>query len=284
MPRKNFPHLRICINILLVSLLFILLTACQFNAPDLADFNPLNPQSTPQELIDTQIAATYAAEQTRLAPTPTSTIRPTREIRTATPTSTVITTPTESPTPTLLPTSVIADDFSSYTGWAVTDNETYAFGFDKGGYYIFVDFPGAPVWSARSLDLANVIVETTASRLSGPDDGYFGIMCRQQIDGFNYYIFTISIDGSYGIGKVVNGTLHFIQEGMDQAGHILPADSSNLIQATCTDHLLRLKVNNQLLLEVQDEDFASGKVGLVAGNRTGKGLYVLFDNFIVQAP
>lgn len=245
---------------------------------------PLMPTDEEQGLIDTQAAQTISVVRTRNAPTATTTIRPTRVPRTSTPTSLVISTTTDTPEPTPLPTALFTDDFSTNTGWATQENDDYGFGFKQGGYYIRVGIPNATIWSAKSIDVTDIQIQTQVMRLEGPDTGYFGVMCRQQQDGFNYYILVINIDGSYGIGKVVNGTLQFIQDGVDQNGVINKGNESNQITASCVGDVLTLAVNDQELVTAQDDTFNSGTIGLVAGLKKGEELSVLFDYFIAQVP
>jgi hypothetical protein len=245
---------------------------------------PLFPGEETPGLVDTRAAQTIAFDQTQRAPTSTPTIRPTRELRTPTPTYTVIVTPTNTLEPTPLPTALFSDDFSSNTGWASEDHEGYSYGLAKGGYFISVDIPKATIWSAKSIEASDISLETQATQLEGPDNAYYGVMCHRQRDGFNYYILVISSNGSYGIGKVTNGSLQFIQEGVDESGIIQRGGASNLITGDCIADKLTLSVNDQVLLEVVDDQYASGTIGLVAGLREGEGLYVLFDYFIAREP
>ena len=243
---------------------------------------PQFPTDEPPGLIDTQAAQTISVEQTENAPTATQTIRPTRAPRTPTITNTMVFTLTNTPEPTLLPTALFTDDFSTNTGWAVKNGEDFSYGLTNGGYFISVNIPKATIWSAKSIDAADIQLETQAARLEGPDDGYYGVMCRQQRDGFNYYILVISSGGSYAVGKVVNGTLTIIEAGNDDTGVIQRGNSSNRILGGCKKNIITLTVNGTKLLEVSDDEFTSGTVGLAAGLPHGQGLYVLFDYFIAQ--
>ena len=183
-----------------------------------------------------------------------------------------------------MPTALFSDDFSGYTGWAVEDHGDYAYGFAQGGYFIRVEIPNATIWSAKSIDASDIRIDTQVAQLEGPDTGYFGVMCRQQQDGFNYYALVINNVGFFGIGKVVNGALQFIQTGTDQSGIINRGELSNRISSVCKGNELTLIVNDQELLTVQDDLFSGGTIGLVAGLQKGTGLYVLYSNFIANEP
>jgi hypothetical protein len=94
----------------------------------------------------------------------------------------------------------------------------------------------------------------------------------------------ISSNGDYGIAKMEEGEFEFIQEGTDQAGVIKPDDETNRVRADCIGETLTLYANGQRLLEVQDDDFENGNVGLVAGTRQQPGVQALFDNFAILRP
>jgi hypothetical protein len=47
---------------------------------------------------------------------------------------------------------------------------------------------------------------------------------------------------------------------------------------------LTLSINGQKLMQVQDADFASGDVGLLAGAYDTQGVDLIFHQFIVKKP
>jgi hypothetical protein len=58
----------------------------------------------------------------------------------------------------------------------------------------------------------------------------------------------------------------------------------NRLRADCVADRLTLYVNGEKLVEVQDTEFASGDVGLIAGTYQSAGTDIRFDNFIVYQP
>ena len=76
------------------------------------------------------------------------------------------------------------DDFTQYTGWYREKGEEYGFEYLGDAYSIYVNIPDGHVWSVRSLEIEDVRLEVDASRIEGPEDGYFGLVCRY-IDGNN---------------------------------------------------------------------------------------------------
>ena len=60
--------------------------------------------------------------------------------------------------------------------------------------------------------------------------------------------------------------------------------ATNTIRADCVGSSLSLYVNGEKLDEVQDTEFGSGDVGLMAGSFDTPGTDIHFDNFVVTKP
>jgi len=147
-----------------------------------------------------------------------------------------------------------------------------------------VDAANTDVWTNPGLNFDDVIVEVDATKVDGPDDNDFGVICRYQ-DVDNFYFFLISSDGYYGIGRVVNDEQILIGKDQlypDEAIH--QGEEINHIRADCVGSSLTLHVNGVELAEVQDDSFVSGDVGLLAGTFDQPGTDILFDNFVVKKP
>jgi hypothetical protein len=257
---------------------------------------PSPPLTVEPGLVITQAAQTIIARLTIEAtlatrtPTPTATATPTS---TATPPATPTDTPTptetplltDTPTPTAtVPLSVsFRDDFSIDTGWFQINRGDYGFRLAHEGYLVFVNVLNTPIWSVRQRRFIDVSLEVDATRLSGADDNYFGLVCRQ-VNGDNYYALVISPNGSYGIAKEKDSVFSFIQEGKAPSGVIKSDTEVNRIRADCMGKMLSLYANGVKLVEIEDSDFDSGWVGVIVGTRFSSGVEVLFDNFAARKP
>ena len=237
----------------------------------------------------TQAAETIIAGLTQIAPPATPT--PAAPLVTEPPAPSPTSPPpsTDTPTPTLAATAtstpveeqvVFEDDFEGRESWYTDENDRFSLAYQDDGYVIWVDIANAPVWSVREQNYTDVILEVDAARLDGPEDGTYGLICRQEADD-DFYVFLISSSGDFGIGKVENGEFDFIDEGSDTASVIHGGDVLNHLRAECTGDTLALSVNGQRLMEVEDDDFASGDIGLVVKTGSQKGLEVYFDNFAI---
>jgi hypothetical protein len=246
----------------------------------------------------TAAASTISAELTRSAagatetapptetPTPSATPIPT-DTPLPTPTATLPDTPTPtttwSPTAAPIPGVVFEDDFSSGTGWDEQSGDRFGFGFVDGAYRITVDVLNAPIWSVRNQSFADVRLEVDVARTEGPQDGYYGLVCRHE-DGEHYYGLVIGSNGFYGIFKQESDEHEFLVEGSAPEGLIQPGEAVNHVRADCIGENLTLYANGRQLAEVQDDDIEEGDIGLVAGTRLEGGLEVVFDNFVVARP
>jgi hypothetical protein len=243
-------------------------------------------QNSPPATNTPPPTATTAAEATQ-APTETPVVETTATLAaTDTPAATETPAPAESPeaTESLDWRLVFEDDFSDDTGWFTDRGDDFGFEYAQGGYRIYVEILNATIWTIRERAASDVRLEVDAVRTSGAEDGYYGLVCRHQDEEESYYGLVISSDGSYGIGKSEDGEFEFLETGTAPDGVIESGEEPNRIRADCVGETLTLYANGQKLVEVQDDDFDSGFIGLVAGTRLSGGIEVLFDNYAVYEP
>lgn len=142
--------------------------------------------------------------------------------------------------------------------------------------------PGQFWWSNPGLEMADVILTTTTRKLSGPDDNAFGLLCRYQ-DPDNFYLFLISADGYYAIGKVESGIdaiTYLSGSGEYQFSEVIQQGvQENTVRATCEGDQLSLTVNGILLESVTDNTFQTGDVGVGMTAFESGTAVVEFDEF-----
>lgn len=192
----------------------------------------------------------------------------------------------ETTTPAPQPGEVLfQDDFSETPGsWGIWNDDGAVITYEGGGLRILVNEAHYDFWSVAGKTFSNVQVEVDATRVGGPTDNDFGLVCRYQ-DSENFYIFIVSSDGYYGIAKLKDNQHSLI--GMDQLQYsslIATEQPVYRIRADCTGQDLRLYVDGNLLMEARDSDFSAGDVGVLAGSYATPGVDILFDNFVVKQP
>jgi len=168
------------------------------------------------------------------------------------------------------------------SGWDRAINDGGIMDYDSGGFRILVREPKLNYWSTPAGNYQDVRVEVDVTKLNGPEENRAGVMCRYR--NGDYYFFIISNDGYYAIGKFIGGmTLLVGQESMQQTDLIQP-DAVNHLRADCVGSTLTFYVNYTQVASVQDADFPTGGVGVLAGSFTEPGVDVLFQNFVVMQP
>lgn len=298
-----------------VILLFLAGLAALFAGCDLAGTSPEPLATAESGPTYTVVAQTVIAELTLNAPPPTPTIpaptpEPTStELPTGTPTPADTPAPvpvetgspeesgeTPAPSPTFTATAgptriaienlrlVYSDNFQSPNrAWVEDQGDTWAMGYQDGVYRIFVNLLNDAVWSVKAFDLTDTLLEVDLARRSGPESGYFGLVCRHQ-DAGHYYLLVIGSDGFYGIGKRDQGRIEFLKEGMAPPEIVRRGEEINRVWATCFGEHLSLYANGIILVEAWDSSYTSGDIGLVAGTRDREGIEVIFDNFAAYEP
>jgi hypothetical protein len=187
-----------------------------------------------------------------------------------------------------VPTSVVlfSDSFGSKkSNWRlITSNLGSRIAFEHQGLRITINEINYAYWTTPGKQFGDVRVLVSASRLGGPNDNYFGVICRFQSPE-SYYGFLASSDGYYGILKVTNGQFELLgSPNMDYSDVIIKDRATNRVRGDCIGSSLSLYVNGILLKTVEDSEFHTGDVGLIAGSHEIWAVDILFDDFIVYQP
>ncbi|MEA5079090.1 MAG: hypothetical protein VB013_11030 [Anaerolineaceae bacterium] len=183
-------------------------------------------------------------------------------------------------------TVLFSDEFDDNANhWGTSNSATGAVSFVYEGLDIKVDQPNSLLWSVAGKKYADVKIDVDGVLLSGPSNDVFGAVCRFS-DANHFYGFLISHDGYYGIFKMENGSLILADQdqGLKYSDVILQGGTVNHITATCQGDKLSLAVNGQLLSIVQDDSYASGQIGLIAGTYENGGSELFFDHLQVSQP
>ena len=83
------------------------------------------------------------------------------------------------------------DDFSdSSSGWDDYSSEEGSTEYSNGVYRIYVNAASSDYWANPGLSFKDTVTTVDATKVGGPDDNDFGLLCRYQ-DIDNYYFFII---------------------------------------------------------------------------------------------
>ncbi len=180
------------------------------------------------------------------------------------------------------------DDFSNTnSGWDQAHTDIGSTDYENSGYRINVIQSDAYFFANPYQSFQNdVRIEVDATKIGGPNDNAFGVICRYQ-DVDNYYFFDISSDGYVGIGIDNAGTKTLISSSdgnMTSDSNINQGAATNHLRADCIGNTLTLFVNGTQVATATDSTFTGGDVGLVAETFTVAGTDLMFDNFFVYKP
>jgi hypothetical protein len=180
---------------------------------------------------------------------------------------------------------LFSDDFTGASSWhQLSNGEGSKIALEHQGLRIAINQANYDYWTTPGKSFNNVIVAVDGSKLGGPDNNVFGVICRYQSPE-KYYAFLISSDGYYGVLKVKEGSYLLLSgPNMKYSNSIIQGRGTNRIRADCSGWSLSLFVNGVQLVNVSDLEYLSGDVGLIAGTEGEPGVDILFDNFVVYAP
>jgi hypothetical protein len=181
--------------------------------------------------------------------------------------------------------TIFEDDFSDpSSGWTRSLSQAGIADYDQGAYRILVLAAQYDLWSVPGKAFQDTRVEVDASRVEGPVQNRYGVICGFQ-GPRNFTFFIISSDGYYAIGGVRNGERRLIgQEMMAYSPAIVPGNGTNHLRLDCVGRTLTAYVNGQAVAATQDDESVAGDVGLLAGTFSAPGVDVAFHHFVVIRP
>ena len=187
--------------------------------------------------------------------------------------------------------SLFVDDFSGEQdcGWKLYNQGGAVSEIDEeaGVLRISTSQPGQVWWTNTGRNYDDVIVNVQARQVGGPNNNAYGLICRYQNEK-NFYVFLISGDGYYTIGKYQSSSdqiTYLTENGQYQFSDVINQGmATNQIRASCIGDELSLTVNGIPLFTTTDPTFVTGDVGLAVSTLEPGTAVVEFDNFTVLAP
>ena len=185
--------------------------------------------------------------------------------------------------------TLLNDDFdgSKDCGWLLFNGRGITEEIAEDSLRISNSLPGELAWANADRNLNDQIINVQARQVSGPDDNAYGVICRYQNEE-NFYVFLVSGDGHYAIGKYQSGSpqvQYLTGEGQYVFSEAINQGAAqNDIRASCIGSELSLAVNGIPLETVTDPTFVTGDVGLGASTFQPGTTVIEFDSIRVIAP
>jgi hypothetical protein len=179
------------------------------------------------------------------------------------------------------------DDFSHpNSGWPITDQNVLALAYADGAYRAAVKAPYIASFSAYpSLQFSDISIEADARFVTGASSSLFGLICRLTAtpDLQSGYEMIIDPGGDASIVKVTgpqSGQERVLAQG--KSNFIKAGPATNHLRMDCSGDRIAIYVNGRQLFDVQDADYARGRVGFAFGTNNNPGFEVRFDSFVVR--
>lgn len=172
-------------------------------------------------------------------------------------------------------------------GWTLYDRTGAKAEITESTLRLTTSQPGQIWWANVGRNLDDVVITTQARQVEGPDDNAYGVICRYQSPE-NFYVFLISGDGYYAIGKYQSGSAQI--QYLSGEGQYLYSDAinqgaaANEIEASCVGSELSLTVNGIAMESVTDPTFVTGDIGLGASTFQPGTAVIDFDTIRVIEP
>ena len=175
------------------------------------------------------------------------------------------------------------------TGWAAAEFDNYFIGYHEPEYYhVEIKSPNlkAPVVGIPDAETNNfpdatieLQVYTVAGRTATDGDYRYGLVFRRS--GDNFYAFTISpTTKKWEVFKSSPSGFVPLTEGVAESIQGLDVDDLLRVDAQGSNFLF--SINDQLVGQVTDSDYAEGTVGLYAENLTNTNTHVHFDTLTIR--
>ncbi|MEO7841052.1 MAG: SH3 domain-containing protein, partial [Anaerolineales bacterium] len=179
------------------------------------------------------------------------------------------------------------DDFANpATQWAEKKFDNYFIGYHEPEYYhVEITSPNYKTTvfepEKRSYDDATIELKVFTVSAKTAADGDFNYGAAFRRSGDQYYAFTISPrTKKWTVLKSSSTALTVLKEGTDESIHDLDAEDVLRVDAQGSDFFFY--INDQLVAQVSDSDYAAGEVGLYAQTVDSPGAHIHFDNIKIQ--
>ncbi|MEZ4540621.1 MAG: hypothetical protein R3C43_11665 [Chloroflexota bacterium] len=188
-----------------------------------------------------------------------------------------------------LPDILFFDDFNGEMdcGWTTYNRGGGIAAIQNSAMQLKVSQPGEIWWTNPLRTFDDVVIRVEARQVAGANDNAYGVICRYQNED-NFYVFLISGDGYYAIGKYqtgVDNVTYLTENSQFQLSEAINTGvASNELQVSCIGNQLSLEVNGASVVTVTDPTFVTGDIGLAASTLQATAGTFEFDNVQVTPP
>lgn len=173
---------------------------------------------------------------------------------------------------------IYTDNFSAPSdSWSPNQFEGITYGVEEGELLIDIAIPSALGWTLSGQQIDNFYLEVDATHLFGPTAIEYGVIFRY-VDPQNFYLFAVSATGEFSLWLLKENQWQTLQEWTTSPAILAESGQVNRLGLLAEGEQIALLVNDQVLLEIADDTFPAGGVGLALGAFAEGNVSVAFDN------
>lgn len=171
-----------------------------------------------------------------------------------------------------------SDDFSaSSEDWSPNQFEGITYSIEEGELLIDVATPNTLGSTLAAQQIDNFYLEVDATHLFGPTGIEYGVLFRY-VDPQNFYLFAVSATGEFSLWLLKENQWQTLQAWTASPAILAESGQANRLGILAEGEQIALLVNDQLLLEIADDTFPAGGIGLALGTFAEGNVSVAFDN------
>ncbi|MFN8485595.1 MAG: family 16 glycoside hydrolase [Anaerolineae bacterium] len=179
--------------------------------------------------------------------------------------------------------TIYADDFTdNKAGWREFSGREGSARVGSGRLDLTVVGPEQDVWTTMRGNYDDFRAEIDGGLLAGADDTSYGIIFRYQNDD-NYYQFDVDGQGSYTLGRIVNGDYEAIID-LTPSEAIQKGQALNHFEVRCVGPSITVSINGRQVDQARDTTFQRGAVGVTAGLDSPSTSQVVFRALRIYRP
>ncbi|GAB5492733.1 MAG: hypothetical protein Phog2KO_29480 [Phototrophicaceae bacterium] len=156
------------------------------------------------------------------------------------------------------------DNMDTASNWRVIDADQGEVDFDDGILEITSNEDALyPIMLLTDDAYDNVVIQASMTFENGADNNAYGLVCRSSENNIaRGYQFMISGDGYYSIWLTDSAVYRLVVDW--ERSTAINLNSENQLTAVCIDDYIAFYINDTLLVDIYDDVYQGGSVGLVA--------------------
>ena len=164
--------------------------------------------------------------------------------------------------------------------WNVYSDAYGAVRVDQGQMLISVIKADSYANSVLPIKLGDFDVSVAVERTAGPRDGYYGVLFRYASG--QGYVFQVSDNGYFNIATQTPQNYFPLIKWTRSAA--IKSGGVNSLRVVVKGVKFAFYINDQQVAALNNAEFFTGSIGLVAGDFEQAGMQVAFDNLLVTVP